>query len=44
MSISFSWSSEYETGIDIIDSQHKQLFDYLDQVELAIATENGGRV
>ena len=44
MSVSFSWSSEYETGIDIIDSQHKQLFDYLDQVELAIATDNGTQV
>lgn len=44
MSMSFSWSPEYETGIDIIDSQHKQLFDYLDQVELAIATDDGAQV
>lgn len=44
MSISLSWSSEYETGIDIIDSQHKQLFDYLDQVELTIASQNSAQV
>ena len=30
------WSPEFETGIDIIDSQHKRIFDYLQEVDAAI--------
>ena len=44
MTLSLTWSPEFETGIDIIDSQHKQLFDYLQDVEEAIHVANGSRV
>ena len=44
MTLSLVWSPEFETGIDIIDSQHRQLFDYLEQVEEAIQAEDPSRV
>lgn len=44
MALSLDWSSEFETGIDIIDSQHKQLFDYFNDVEQAIASGDAARV
>ena len=44
MTLSLVWSPEFETGIDIIDSQHRQLFDYLEQVEEAIQAEDASRV
>ena len=31
------WKSQYETGIPIIDEQHRRLFEALDQVQEAVA-------
>ena len=39
MGFEISWSSEFETGIDIIDQQHRRLFDYFAEIEAAIADE-----
>ena len=44
MTLSLVWSPEFETGIDIIDSQHQQLFDYLHNVEEAIKREDAAQV
>ncbi|WP_019023047.1 bacteriohemerythrin [Thioalkalivibrio sp. ALE23] len=33
-----SWDRNLELGIDAIDEQHKRIFDYLQQVDHAIAT------
>ena len=35
----FVWKLEYETGIPIIDEQHRRLFETLDQVQSAVASE-----
>ena len=35
----FVWKLEYETGIPIIDEQHRRLFESLDQVQSAVAAE-----
>lgn len=40
MSLVISWSPDYETGVDIIDQQHKRMFDYLDEINHAIETHN----
>jgi hemerythrin len=32
----FEWDSRLETGIGVIDEQHKELFKRIDQLELAI--------
>ncbi|WP_018870202.1 bacteriohemerythrin [Thioalkalivibrio sp. ALgr3] len=37
---SLNWSSNLELGLDVIDEQHKRIFEYLQQTEHAIATEN----
>ena len=44
MGLDISWSPEYETGIDIIDQQHKRMFDYLDEINHAIETSNDEEV
>lgn len=31
-----SWSDGYELGIELIDQQHRRLFTYLEEVEIAI--------
>lgn len=31
--LEIAWSDDYATGIDIIDEQHKMLFDYFEQVD-----------
>ncbi len=36
MPIRIEWSSEYETGIDLIDAQHRRLFDYFQDIQLCI--------
>ena len=28
-----NWRSEYNTGIDVIDDQHKRILDYINQIE-----------
>ncbi|HHX34232.1 MAG TPA: bacteriohemerythrin [Gammaproteobacteria bacterium] len=33
---SLSWSDSFAIGIDIIDEQHKRLFDYFDEIEHCI--------
>jgi len=35
--IDIAWSDEFATGIDIIDEQHQQLFEYFDQVQQMLA-------
>lgn len=37
MAYNINWSAEFETGIDIIDDQHKRIFDYLNEIDQAIA-------
>ncbi|WP_392390371.1 hemerythrin domain-containing protein [Acinetobacter radioresistens] len=27
------WSPEYNTGIDVIDDQHKRILDYINQID-----------
>ncbi|GAB4291665.1 MAG: bacteriohemerythrin [Thiohalomonadaceae bacterium] len=36
----FVWDSSLETGIDIIDSQHKRIVDYINQLHDAIADKS----
>lgn len=36
-SMNLAWSSDYSTGISIIDEQHKRLFDYFAEIEEGIA-------
>ncbi|MDO6748772.1 bacteriohemerythrin, partial [Gilvimarinus sp. 1_MG-2023] len=38
------WSPEFETGIDIIDTQHKRIFDYLQEVETAIKQRDDQKI
>lgn len=44
MSLNINWSPEFAMGIDIIDEQHKRIFDYLHEIEHAIATHNASEV
>lgn len=39
MGMEINWSQEFETGIDIIDEQHKRLFDYFHEIEQTIARD-----
>src|SRR5690554_7394405 len=32
----FSWKVEYNLGIDVIDSQHQQIVDYINELSYAI--------
>ncbi len=34
--MNWEWTSSLETGIDLIDEQHKELFNKIDKLELAI--------
>ncbi len=36
----FYWSSDYATGIDIIDEQHKRIFEYLNEIDTAIKAQS----
>lgn len=40
MTIAISWTADYETGIDIIDEQHKRIFEYLEEIDHAIKTRD----
>jgi len=40
MGIVISWSPDFATGIDIIDEQHKRIFDYLAEIDHAITTQS----
>lgn len=35
-----SWSEDFAIGIDIIDEQHKRLFEYFNEIEHCIKTED----
>lgn len=35
-----NWSDEYATGIDIIDEQHKRIFEYLTEIDHAIKAQS----
>lgn len=35
--MNLAWSADYATGIQIIDEQHKRLFDYFAEIEQGIA-------
>ena len=43
MGFEISWSSEFETGIDIIDQQHRRLFDYFAEIEAVVREFNAIR-
>src|SRR5690554_776244 len=36
--IDIAWSPDFEIGVDIIDEQHKRLFDYFAEIEEVIAS------
>jgi hemerythrin len=36
MSYVITWTADFETGIDIIDDQHKRIFEYLEEIDHAI--------
>lgn len=36
----FVWDSAYDTGIDVIDQQHRKIVDYINQLHNAISTKN----
>lgn len=38
------WSSDFETGIDLIDDQHKRLFDYFTDIQHCIERGDGSQV
>lgn len=39
MGYGINWGPEFETGIDIIDEQHKRIFDYLLEIDHAITAQ-----
>lgn len=36
----FIWTQDFATGIDIIDEQHKRIFDYLSEIDQAISLKS----
>ena len=44
MALAISWTADFETGIDIIDEQHKRIFEYLKEIDQAIATKSLGQI
>ncbi len=44
MSIQISWSSDFETGIDIIDAQHQRLFQYFEEIQHCLNSANSAQV
>jgi hemerythrin len=44
MALNIVWSSEFVMGIDIIDEQHRRIFDYLNEIEQAIVARNVSQV
>ncbi|SEJ33362.1 hemerythrin [Pseudomonas linyingensis] len=40
MAIAISWTADFETGIDIIDEQHKRIFEYLKEIDQAISRKS----
>ena len=44
MALAISWTADFETGIDIIDEQHKRIFEYLKEIDQAITTKSIGQI
>ena len=40
MPLTIGWTEEFETGIDIIDEQHKRIFEYLKEIDEAISSRS----
>lgn len=40
----FKWLAEFETGIDVVDSQHMRIFEYLLEVDEAIHVQDANQV
>jgi len=40
MTLAICWTADYETGIDIIDAQHKRIFEYLKEIDQAISRKS----
>lgn len=40
MAFAIQWTAEFDTGIDIIDEQHKRIFEYLTEIDHAITTRS----
>lgn len=38
--MAIAWTSDLNTGIDVIDNQHRRIVDYINQLEYAIAQQN----
>ncbi|MEW5788997.1 MAG: bacteriohemerythrin [Pseudomonadota bacterium] len=38
--MSFTWRSSFDTGIEIIDLQHRRIVDYINQLEGAIGSQD----
>lgn len=38
------WTNDLNTGIDVIDNQHRQIVDFINQLELAQAAKNKAKV
>ena len=44
MALKIEWSAEFETGIDLIDEQHKRLFEYFEEIQNCIESGDGSQV
>ncbi|MBB3102310.1 bacteriohemerythrin [Azomonas macrocytogenes] len=44
MGFEIEWSPDFETGIEIIDGQHKRLFEYFREVDNSIASGDENKV
>lgn len=44
MSITIDWSKEYETGIEIIDEQHRRLFEYFTEIDHCVESGDADKV
>ena len=44
MTLAINWTADYETGIDIIDEQHKRIFEYLREIDQAISRKSIGQI
>jgi len=42
--MSIEWTKDLNTGIDVIDEQHKRIVDYINQLKVAILRPDGGLV
>ncbi len=40
----FVWDSAYDTGIEVIDTQHRKIVDYINQLDNAISCKNSDEI